>query len=95
LIARREPLLERVEAGAECRDPLAVGAAVAPTRSEERTGERINVERRKELMATGADTIAVACPFCMTMLGDAGKKLESDVPVLDIAEVVAQRLAPD
>jgi Fe-S oxidoreductase len=60
---------------------------------EERVGERINVERKKELLATGAEAIAVACPFCMTMLGDAGKKLESTVPVYDIAEVVADRLA--
>lgn len=60
---------------------------------EERVGERINVERKKELLATGAQVIAVACPFCMTMLDDAGKKLESAVPVLDIAEVVAQQLS--
>ena len=60
---------------------------------EERTGERINVERKKELLATGAEAIAVACPFCMTMLADAGKALDSHVPVYDIAEVVADRLA--
>jgi Fe-S oxidoreductase len=60
---------------------------------EERAGERINVERKKELLATGAEAIAVACPFCMTMLSDAGKKLESTVPVYDIAEVVADQLA--
>lgn len=60
---------------------------------EERIGERINVERKKELLATGADAIAVACPFCMTMLADAGKKLDSSVTVLDVAEVVAQHLA--
>ena len=60
---------------------------------EERIGERINVERKKELLATGAEAIAVACPFCMTMLADAGKALDSHVPVYDIAEVVADRLA--
>ena len=38
--------------------------------------------------------MAVACPFCMTMLNDAGGKLESTVPVYDIAEVVASRIAP-
>jgi Fe-S oxidoreductase len=60
---------------------------------EERTGKRINAERVEELLATGADTIAVACPFCMTMMHDGAKARNADVQVLDIAEVVAQRLA--
>jgi Fe-S oxidoreductase len=59
---------------------------------EERVGKRINVERTEELLATGADTIAVACPFCMTMISDGVKATQSDVPVFDIAEVVAQQL---
>jgi Fe-S oxidoreductase len=60
---------------------------------EERTGKRINVERTEELLATGADEIAVACPFCMTMVSDGLKAKESSVPVRDIAEVVASQLA--
>ena len=56
---------------------------------EERTGKRINVERTEELLATGADTIAVACPFCMTMITDGVKANGSEVPVLDVSEVVA------
>jgi Fe-S oxidoreductase len=59
---------------------------------EERTGKRINVERVDELIATGADAIAVACPFCMTMMNDGAKARDSSVQVLDIAEVVAERL---
>jgi Fe-S oxidoreductase len=55
-------------------------------------GKRINVERTEELLATGAETIAVACPFCMTMISDGVKAAQSDVPVLDIAEVVAGQL---
>jgi len=72
---------------------LCCGAGGGRMFMEERVGERINVVRKKELLETGADVIAVACPFCMTMLADAGKKLESDVPVVDIAEVVAERLS--
>jgi Fe-S oxidoreductase len=60
---------------------------------EEKTGKRINIERTEELLATGADAIAVACPFCMTMMSDGVKAKESAVPVLDIAEVVAQQLS--
>jgi Fe-S oxidoreductase len=60
---------------------------------EEREGKRINIERTEELLATGADAIAVACPFCMTMISDGVKAKASAVPVLDIAEVVAGRLS--
>jgi Fe-S oxidoreductase len=56
---------------------------------EERTGKRINVERTEELLATGADMIAVACPFCMTMISDGVKANGAEVPVLDVSEVVA------
>ena len=59
---------------------------------EESTGRRINVERAEELLATGAEALAVACPFCMTMISDGAKALGSETPVLDIAEVVASRL---
>jgi Fe-S oxidoreductase len=51
------------------------------------------VERSEELLATGADQIAVACPFCMTMITDGVTGAGSEVPVLDISEVVAAKLA--
>ena len=50
-------------------------------------------ERTEELLATGADAIATACPFCMTMMTDGVTSKGSEVPVLDISEVVASRLA--
>ena len=59
---------------------------------EERTGKRINAERTEELLATGADAIAVACPFCMTMMTDGVNASGAEVPVLDISEVVAGQL---
>lgn len=71
---------------------LCCGAGGGRMFMEERTGTRINVERTTELLATGADVLAVACPFCMTMVTDGAQALGSESPVLDIAEVVAQRL---
>ncbi|MCC6317826.1 MAG: (Fe-S)-binding protein [Gemmatimonadaceae bacterium] len=92
-LKRALPVVQLVEAARSKDRGLCCGAGGGRMWMEERVGERINVERKKELLATGAEAIAVACPFCMTMLGDAGKKLGSEVPVYDIAEVVADRLA--
>src|SRR5687768_7222462 len=72
---------------------LCCGAGGGRMFMEERTGNRINVERTEELLATGADTLAVACPFCLTMISDGARALGSDAPVQDIAEIVAERLA--
>ena len=58
---------------------------------EKGTGD-INIERTGEALATGATTIAVACPFCMTMMSDGvkNKNREADVKVKDIAELIAE-----
>jgi len=71
---------------------LCCGAGGGRMWMEEKEGKRINVERTEELLATGADALAVACPFCMTMISDGAKSVGSDVPVYDIAEVVAGQL---
>ena len=71
---------------------LCCGAGGGRMFMEERTGKRINVERTEELLATGADALAVACPFCLTMISDGARSLGSEAPVQDIAEIVASRL---
>lgn len=61
---------------------------------EELEGTRINENRAKEAIDTKADTIASACPFCMTMMVDGVKSLDKtdDVQVKDIAEIVLENL---
>ncbi len=55
--------------------------------------EEVNINRTKEALATGASTIAVACPFCMTMMSDGVKnqEKEGEVQVKDLAELIAER----
>jgi len=61
---------------------------------EENEGKRVNVERTEEALATGAKTIASACPFCMTMLTDGIKEKgkSEEVKVKDVAEIVLESL---
>ena len=55
--------------------------------------KKIGVIRVEEARATGADTIAVACPFCITMFEDATKALGDDrTKVMDIAEIMAKAM---
>jgi Fe-S oxidoreductase len=71
---------------------LCCGAGGAQMFKEEEKGAtRVNFERGREAVATGASVIAANCPFCMTMLTDGVKEAgrEDDVKVLDIAEIIA------
>ncbi|MBA2423233.1 MAG: (Fe-S)-binding protein [Chitinophagales bacterium] len=70
------------------------GAGGAQVFKEEEPGRRrVNTERAAEAIATGANTIAVACPFCMTMMDDGLKNQGEEIPKLkDIAELVADSM---
>jgi len=74
---------------------LCCGAGGAQMFKEEEKGTiRINLERTNEAIATGANVIAAACPFCNTMLTDGVKNAEKEenVKVMDIAELIAQSM---
>lgn len=76
-----------------CRSKgLCCGAGGAQMFKEEEKGStRVNFERSEEAISTGADIIAVACPFCNTMLTDGVKheEKEDSVKVMDLAELIA------
>ncbi len=59
---------------------------------EETEGTKINLNRTKEAIDTGAETVASACPFCMTMLTDGVKDFDKsdDIAVKDIAEIILE-----
>ncbi len=79
-----------------CRSSgLCCGAGGAQMFKEEEKGTtRVNFERANEAIATGAQVIAAACPFCNTMLTDGVKNAEreSETRVMDIAELIADSL---
>ncbi|WP_298737574.1 (Fe-S)-binding protein [uncultured Chitinophaga sp.] len=79
-----------------CRsNGLCCGAGGAQMFKEEEKGTtRVNFERGREAVDTGASVIAANCPFCMTMLTDGVKEAgkEESVQVLDIAEIIARQL---
>ena len=79
-----------------CRsNGLCCGAGGAQMFKEEEKGDiRINTERTREALETGATVIAANCPFCMTMLTDGVKvnEKEDQVKVLDIAEIIATEM---
>jgi Fe-S oxidoreductase len=61
-------------------------------KEEEEGQESVRRERFREAEATKAEKVCTACPFCLTMLRDAGNELDSKLPVNDFAEIVAERL---
>jgi Fe-S oxidoreductase len=64
---------------------------------EETRGTRINAERTRQALETGAGTVALNCPFCMTMISDGLASAEENksgvVSAIDISELLAESLA--
>lgn len=72
---------------------LCCGAGGAQMFKDAEKGKKeINIERTEDALLTGASTIAVACPFCMTMMSDGvkNKEREGDIKVKDLAELIAE-----
>jgi Fe-S oxidoreductase len=89
------PGLELREMERSGRSTFCCGAGGGRMWMEETRGTRINAERTRQALATGAETVATSCPFCMVMLrdglSDAGA---GTVTARDISEVLAGSLAP-
>ena len=93
-IARFVPGVKLVEAERSGRTSFCCGAGGGRMWIEENIGKRINSERFDQLSATGAKTIATACPYCMIMLDDAMKEkgLEEEFEVVDLAQMMLQSI---
>ena len=84
-------LVEMQRSGSES---FCCGAGGGRMWMEEHLGDKkVNIERSEEAIASGAGQVAVACPFCKTMLADGVKeKNREDLKVVDVAELIAARL---
>ncbi len=90
--------LELVEMERSGKNSFCCGAGGGRMWMEETRGTRINAERTRQALETGAGTVATNCPFCMTMMRDGLDSAMADgagtVSAVDIAELLADSLAP-
>ncbi|MBL1218380.1 MAG: 4Fe-4S dicluster domain-containing protein [Planctomycetes bacterium] len=92
-LLRKVPGLTVLEANASRDRGMCCGAGGGQMFKEEEQGsERVNIARTEQLLATGAGTIATACPFCTRMLSDGlnEKERAEDVSQRDIAEILLE-----
>jgi Fe-S oxidoreductase len=94
-VLRAVPTLELREMDRRERSTFCCGAGGGRMWMEETTGTRINEERARQAVATGADTVVTECPFCLTMVRDGLAAAEaggSDMRTADLAEILAESL---
>ncbi|HAM70580.1 MAG TPA: CoB--CoM heterodisulfide reductase [Verrucomicrobiales bacterium] len=76
-----------------CRDKTSCcGAGGGRMWMEETPAQRVSTQRAGEALATGAKTVAVGCPFCLTMMTDGVAASGAEVQVKDVAELLAESL---
>jgi Fe-S oxidoreductase len=88
IVSRIGRPLEMARSG---RSTFCCGAGGAHLWLEER-GNQINEERAREAAATGAETLAVACPFCTVMLDDGVRQTGGAMRVADVSTLLAEAL---
>ncbi|MDA8194098.1 MAG: heterodisulfide reductase-related iron-sulfur binding cluster [Thermaerobacter sp.] len=90
------PGVELVEMEQNRERSFCCGAGGGRMWMEEREGTKINRTRTEQALATGAATIATACPFCLTMMRDGVQAAGSEktVEVRDFSEILADFILP-
>ncbi len=86
-----DPLL--TEMSRNKKQSFCCGGGGAQVWKEEEAGEEtVSDNRFREATKTGAETLAVGCPFCAKMLGDANKRAGDPMEVKDVAEIIAESI---
>jgi Fe-S oxidoreductase len=95
----REVLNAALNGGGELREmprhgakSFCCGAGGGRMWMEEDPKQRVSTERAQEALATGAAVVGVACPFCLTMMSDGVAAQGAETRVMDVAEILAERL---
>ena len=83
---------EFVELPRNGRNTSCCGAGGGRMWFDDGADQRIGTSRVNEVIETGADTVVVACPFCLTMMGDGLAAQDGAAEVQDIAELLAKAL---
>ena len=96
-VLKSVPGVKLTEMDQNRKNAFCCGAGGGRNWMEEQIGngqQRINEVRTKEALGTGADVIATACPYCLTMITDGTKahNAEEKVRTLDIAEILAKAI---
>jgi Fe-S oxidoreductase len=88
--ASKSQALPIVELPRNRRHSSCCGAGGGRMWFDDAPAQRVGQSRVREIANSGADTVAVSCPFCLIMLGDGLAAEKPDVQVRDIAEVLAE-----
>jgi len=93
-ILRRLPGVEVREMERNRKFGMCCGAGGGRMWMEEEPTKRVNIRRVEQALETSPDVVAVACPFCMTMIDDGlkSKDMEEQVKALDVMELVADAM---
>src|SRR5215218_3276437 len=85
-----------VEMPRALNDSFCCGGGGGMSFVDEPPDQRVNQERAREALETGADVLAVGCPFCMTMMEDGvnARKGDRDMKVMDVAELLWEASRP-
>jgi len=87
-------IIPLIEVGRRESKTFCCGAGGGRMWMDEPADQRPGSNRAEELLATGAKTVAVGCPFCKIMVGDSMAQIagENAPPVMDVAEVMLAAL---